>query len=291
MTIYNLGSINADYFYRVPHIPTPGETLAATEMTKGLGGKGANMSVAAARAGSDVFHIGAVGMDGHWAIERLDQYGIGTGHIVQVDQPTAHAIIAVDAHGENSIIVYPGANHAIPKSVIRTALSYAATTDTLLLQNETCLQAFSAKLGSDLEMRVGYAAAPFDADAVEAVLPFLDFLILNEVEAEQLTKATGTAPEHLPVADVVVTLGAKGCRWFDTKNRTTQEFPAQKVTAVDTTGAGDTFTGYLLAGLDQGQSMDQAIKLAGKAAALMVTRLGTADVIPSLDEVEAARFA
>jgi ribokinase len=289
MTIFNLGSINADYFYRVPHIPPPGETLAATEMSKGLGGKGANMSVAAARAGSRVLHIGAVGADGRWAVERLDGFGVDTSHIAEVAEPTAHAIISIDAAGENSIIIFPGANQAIEERQVRDALSKARPQDTVLLQNETCLQAFSAELGSKTGARVAYAAAPFNAEAVQAVLPYLDFLILNEIEAQQLEEATGMSPDHLPVRDVVVTLGSKGCRWYDDQGRV-KDFPAQKVTPVDTTGAGDTFTGYLLAGLDQGQSMEEAIDLAGKAAAIMVTRLGTADVIPSLAEVQAAGF-
>jgi ribokinase len=132
---------------------------------------------------------------------------------------------------------------------------------------------------------VVYAAAPFDADAVQAVLPYLDMLILNAVEADQLTAALGKGPGALGVADVIVTLGAQGCRWIH-RGDTVKEFPALPVIPVDTTGAGDTFTGFLLAGLDRGMPMEQAIRLATKAAALMVTRIGTADVIPDLLEIE-----
>lgn len=290
MTIFNIGSINADFFYRVPHIPAPGETLASTGLSKGLGGKGANMSVAASRAGSQVMHIGAVGADGRWAVDRLDSFGVDTGHVAEVDQPTAHAIIAIDDAGENSIIIFPGANHAIGEQQVETALLQAGSNDTILLQNETCLQAFSAELGSKTGARVAYAAAPFSAEAVRVVMPYLDFLILNEIEAQQLEAAAGMSPDQLPVRDVVITLGSKGCRWFNTQSGYAKDFPAQKVDPVDTTGAGDTFTGFLLAGLDQGQTMEAAIDLAGKAAAIMVTRLGTADVIPTLEEVRAACF-
>jgi ribokinase len=134
-------------------------------------------------------------------------------------------------------------------------------------------------------LRVAYAAAPFDAAAVQEVLPLLDFLILNEVEAAQLKSATGQGPADLGVKDVIVTLGSKGATWFGAQGEI--NMPAYPVIPVDTTGAGDTFTGYVLAGLDRGQPMLQAMKTASKAAALMVTRHGTADVIPDLAEVQA----
>lgn len=287
MTIYNLGSINADHVYRVPHLPGPGETLAARSMTTGLGGKGANMSVAAARAGAHVAHIGAIGSDGRWARDRLMEYGVDTRHISEVAAPTGHAIVNVDDAGENAITLLSGANQEISEDVIGLTLSAGSRGDVLVTQNETNGQVFAAKTGSELGFRVCYAAAPFDADAVKAVLPYLDFLILNEVEAAQLEAATGSAVSALAVADIVVTLGSKGARWINTVDKTEQVFDAIPVTPVDTTGAGDTFTGYVLAGLDRGMAMGQAISLATKAAALMVTRMGTADVIPDLKEVEA----
>jgi ribokinase len=291
MAIYNLGSINADLMYRVPHLPEPGETLMSKGMQKGLGGKGTNMSVAAARAAALVSHIGAVGQDGTWARQRLLEYGVDTRHIAVLDNiPTGHAVINVDDEGENAIVLMPGANHAISESSIGKALSESSGGDTLLIQNETNNQEYAARMGRDLAMYVAYAAAPFDADAVQAVLPYLDFLILNEVEAEQLTAEIGVSPDKLPIKDVVITLGANGCRWINTQRRTMQEFPAHKVDVVDTTGAGDTFTGYLLAARDRGLPMEQAISLAMKAGALMVGRKGTADVIPDLKEVLTARF-
>ena len=283
MTIWNLGSINADFVYSVPHIPAPGETLASTGRQVFLGGKGANMSVAAARAAARVNHIGAVGSDGRWAIERLLEYGVDTRHIAEIDVETAQAIIAVDAMGENSIILHQGANAKIPEVVLKQALTQAETGDTLVFQNETNLQLEAAALAKDMGLRVAYAAAPFDAEAVKAVLPFLDFLILNEIEAAQLKEATGLGPDELSVSDVIVTLGAKGATWFGTDGPV--HVAAHSVTPVDTTGAGDTFTGYVLAGLDRGQPMLQAMQTATKAAALMVMRHGTADVIPDLSEV------
>ena len=286
MTVFNLGSINADHVYNVPHLPGAGETLAAHSMQTGLGGKGANMSVAVARAGSHVAHIGAVGGDGLWARDRLMEYGVDTRHIALSSAPTGHAIINVDQAGENAITLLAGANFDIEEPAIEQALSIGKVGDIFVTQNETNAQEFAAKLGSKLGFRVCYAAAPFDAGAVKAVLPYLDFLILNEVEAQQLEAALGQSIEQLDVADIVITLGGKGARWINKADSVDQQFDALKVTPIDTTGAGDTFTGYVLSALDRGLSMGQAISLATRAAALMVTRLGTADVIPDLKEVE-----
>ena len=140
-------------------------------------------------------------------------------------------------------------------------------------------------------MRIVHAAAPFDAKAVEAVLPMLDILVMNAVEAQQLTDAVGMDVTDLTVRDVIVTLGGDGCRWINTDDGTDRTFPAIPVTPVDTTGAGDTFTGFLVAGLDRGLPMEQAISLGQQAGAIMVTRRGTADVIPDLKDIEDARLA
>ncbi len=286
MTIFNLGSINADQVYRLPHLPGPGETLASTGYKRGLGGKGANMSVAAARAAAHVVHIGSVGPDGQWAVDRLMEYGVDTRQLEMVETVTGHAIIAVDDDGENSIILYPGANAEVSEAKIETVLAEGTENDLFLFQNETNAQRFAAETASKQGMRIAYAAAPFDANAVKSVLPLLDLLVLNEVEADQLEEAIGQSAEQLPVRDVIVTLGGDGCRWHNTDDGITREFPAIPVDPIDTTGAGDTFTGYLLAGLDRGMPTEQAIQLAIKAAALMVTRLGTADVIPDLKDVQ-----
>lgn len=285
MAIWNLGSINADIVYSVPHIPVPGETLASTGRSTFLGGKGANMSVAAARAGADVRHIGAVGEDGGWLKARLAGYGVNTDNVATVAEDTAQAIIAVAADGENAIILHPGANHAIPDKAITKALGAAAADDWAITQNEVNGQANALRLARTKGLNVAYAAAPFSVDAVREVLPYLDLLFLNAVEAEQLQAATGMKPGDLPVKDVIVTLGADGARWHSGGAAT--EFPALRVTPVDTTGAGDTFTGYVIAGLDQGMTMPEAIGLAIKASALMVTRHGAADAIPTLDEARA----
>ncbi|MEM9966591.1 MAG: ribokinase [Pseudomonadota bacterium] len=288
--IWNLGSINADTFYRVPHLPSGGETVAADSVYRGLGGKGANMSVAAARAAARVMHIGAVGADGAWTVERLLEYGVQTQHINQVKDPTGQAIIMVDARGENSIVLLSGANHALNEQMIGAALTEANLNDTLLMQNETNGQAYAARTAKTLGLRVAYAAAPFSAQAVQRLMPHLDMLFLNEVEARQLSTALGHPLTEMGIDDIVVTLGSQGCKWVSNKGNSVEFFPPYAVDVVDTTGAGDTFTGYLLAGLDRGLIMVDAIDLAQRAGALMVSRKGTADVIPDLKDIEDFNF-
>ena len=281
--IWNLGSINIDNFYEVPHLPMAGETLAATSFGFGLGGKGANMSVAAARAAARVVHIGAVGFDGLWTRERLMEYGVDTPHVAEIDVPTGHANIVIDPSGENSIVLFQGANICMTEAIIGAALTEASPRDFLLMQNETNGQEYAATTAKSLGLRVAYAAAPFDADAVERILGQIDLLILNAVEAVQLEAAMAKPVDALGVPDVVVTLGAEGCKWVSYSGE--KRYNAYAAEAVDTTGAGDTFTGYLVAALDRGMNMEGAIDLALKAGALMVMRRGTADVIPDLKEI------
>ncbi|WP_373355315.1 ribokinase [Pseudoroseicyclus sp. CXY001] len=289
MTIFNLGSINVDHVYRVPHIPAPGETLASLDYSQGLGGKGANLSVAVAKAGAAVVHIGAVGAGAERVMAELEGHGVALGHVARREGPTGHAIINVDAAGENAIVLLPGANMSLTEAEVTAALAGAGAGDIFVTQNETNLQAEAARAAKEAGLKVCYCAAPFDAAAVEAMLPHADLLILNAVEAGQLQEATGKAPGGLGVADVVVTRGAEGVTWHGAGAGPggARNFAAIKVSAVDTTGAGDTFAGYLLAGLEEGMEMPEAISLALRAAALKVTRAGAAAGIPHRAEVDA----
>lgn len=280
--IWSFGSINADHAYRVPHIPAPGETLAATGYALGLGGKGANQAVAAARAGAEVRHIGLVGPEGGWAVDRMRALGVDVTHVRMGDVPTGHAIICVDDAGENAITIFPGANRAITPDHLRGALAGAVRGDLLILQNETNLTAEAARIGQKQGLFVIYSAAPFDAGAVREVLPHLSLLILNAVEAAQLQATLGALPDGLTR---VITRGADGADWIAPD--LTLHLPAPLVSVVDTTGAGDTFAGYLAAGLAEGMTPAAAMDLATRAAAVKVTRGGTADAIPARAEVDA----
>jgi len=285
MTIYNLGSINADHFYQVPHLPEPGETLAADAFSTGLGGKGINQSVAAALAGSKVVHIGAVGPDGQWMVDRIAGFGVDTQHIQRVETPTGHAIINVDTNGENAIVIYSGANNCQSVTQIEQVLGGADKGDILMLQNETTLQAEAAKIAYDRGLKVIYSAAPFSVKAVKNVMEYVTILMMNQVESEQLCAGLETDLASLPVSEIIVTKGSNGAMWLRPETGKTSYTPSFPVRPVDTTAAGDTFAGYVAAGLDQGLNVQDAMRRASAAAALKVTRKGTADVIPSADEV------
>ena len=285
MTVYNLGSINADHIYTVSHLPKPGETLSADDFNIGLGGKGTNQSVAAARAGSDVIHIGAIGADGQWAKDRVSEYGVDTQFINTVDVPTGHAIINVDRAGENAIVIFSGANLMQDPHQIKEALGSAKAGDILLLQNETSHQVEAAKIAADKAMVVIYSAAPFSVEAVKAVLCYTTILVMNQIEAEQLCAGLETELAELPVKDILVTKGANGVDWISTQTGETQHVESISVSAVDATAAGDTFAGYFAAGLDQGMDVKAAMQLGAVSAGLKVTRKGTADAIPLRAEV------
>ncbi|OIP86830.1 MAG: ribokinase [Rhodobacterales bacterium CG2_30_65_12] len=286
MTVFNLGSINVDLFYRVPHLPLPGETLPATSHETGLGGKGANQSVAVAKAGSRVHHIGMIGPDNDWVRGRMADYGIDVSHVGTGEARTGHAIIIVDDAGENAIVTFAGANYGQSLAGIEGALARAVPGDIFMMQNEVSLKAEAARLAREKRLFVVYSAAPFKPEVVSELLPHVDLLVLNEIEASQLADSLALPVADIPVPHLLITRGAKGAVWRDQASGKKTEVAAFPVNPVDTTGAGDCFIGYTVAGLDQGQPRDAALRLGAAAAALKVTRPGTADAIPDRAEVD-----
>ncbi len=282
MAVYNLGSINLDHIYKVPHLPAPGETLAANGYSVGLGGKGANQAVAVAKAGARSILIGAVGAEGAVARDALVGYGVDVSRVTFSKTPTGHAIINVDPQAENAIVIYAGANLSITGACVAQAVADATGVDSLLLQNETSAQVEAARIAAGKGMRVVYSAAPFDIDAVRAILPFVSTLAMNEGEAAALIAELGT----LPQIDMVVTKGSKGAEWISA-GLEPLFVPSFPVKPVDTTGAGDTFIGTLIAGLDLGLDRSEAMRRAAAAAAIQVTRPGAAPAIPDAAEVDA----
>ena len=285
MAIWNLGSINIDHVYRLPHLPKAGETIAATELSQGLGGKGANQSIAAARAGAKTWHLGAMGTADQWVIETLTDSGVTVDHIQRLaETATGHAIILLDAQAENSIIIYPGANRALDLQQLLNLLEQLGARDTLLVQNETNCQIEIAKAAKSKGARVIYSAAPFDINAVKAVMPYTSILAMNAGEAEALFAAL---QDDLPVEALLITRGSEGAEYRDLRSGEMFRQAAFKVQPIDTTGAGDTFAGYFAAMLDQGADIPAALRMAAAASALQVTRMGAGDAIPTLDEVNA----
>ena len=283
--ILTIGSVNIDHVYRVAALPAPGETVADMGYAKGLGGKGANQSLAARLAGAEVRHVGAIGRDGGWCRDRLAAAGIDVAELVTVEAATGHAVILVDAAGENVIVIHAGANRALTPELVRGAVGRARPGDWLLLQNETNLVAEAAQAGRAAGLRVAYAAAPFDAAATAEVIGHVDLLAVNAVEAVQLARHLGSEPETFGAPALLVTDGRRGARCWSGAAEIRQD--AFAVEAVDTTGAGDTFLGYFLAALDRGRPLAQAMRVAAAAAAIQVTRPGAGEAIPEAGEVDA----
>ncbi|MDO5703758.1 MAG: ribokinase [Paracoccus sp. (in: a-proteobacteria)] len=283
MAIWNLGSINIDHIYRLDHLVRPGETIAAHSYALGLGGKGANQSVAAARAGARVHHIGAMGHGDDWVIAALHKAGVDTTHVARLhDHATGHAIILLDAQGENAIVIHPGANRAL--NLNPAALTAMRPGDTLLIQNETNLQAPAAATARERGLRVIYSAAPFDVEAVRAMLGLATILAMNAGEAEAMFAALGENP---PVEGLLITRGAQGAEYRDLRSGRITHCPAFRVQPVDTTGAGDCFAGYFAAALDAGLTIADALRRASAAAAIQVTRPGAGDAMPTAVETDA----
>ena len=285
MTVFNLGSVNIDLFYTVPHFPAPGETLASLDHRRALGGKGANQSIALARAGAQVVHIGATSPEDDWIRTEMRQAGVDIGGIQDSAQATGHAVVTVSVDGENQILLCPSANAAIDMDRALTVLDDARPGDWALLQNETNgAEAFVAA-ARGLGLKLAYSAAPFDASVTAGLLPQTDLLVVNEGEAAALGEMLGRAPEESGVPHLVITRGGEGADYHGEAGHIHQ--PAFAVTPVDTTGAGDCFFGYFLAGMARGDAIKDALRLAAGAAALQVTQYGAATAIPARGDVDA----
>ncbi len=291
MAITNIGSINIDNVYRVDDFAAPGETLLVSDYARGLGGKGANQSIALAKAGSQVFHIGAIGPDGEWTREALQEVGIHTQGIRLVQESTGHAVIQVNSAGENSILVCSGANITLTQDQCREAIMVMGDDDWLLFQNETNLTREIAEAGRAQPIKICYSAAPFIAELVLPVLPYIDLLVVNELEAASLAAHFGGQEGGIPVPALLVTRGGKGATYSVCESPGHENagnvlsVPSFDVSVIDTTGAGDTFLGYFLSSLDTGLDAMTSLQRASAAAAIQVSRPGAADAIPTSAEV------
>lgn len=280
--IINFGSINVDHVYRVATMPLPGETLSVQQYRQFLGGKGINQSIAAQRAGARVLHVGAVGGDGDWAISQIEQAGLSTKGIEQLDGHTGHAVITVDDNGENQILIVPGANRELHLDALQDAMRICDEPGWLLLQNETNQVEQAATLAQSKGWQVAYSAAPFVVADATPVLSLTDLLLVNEVERSTLESSLDVAT--IPCPMVLTTLGSRGAVFDRGDDQIKQA--AYDVNAIDTTGAGDTFAGSFVARLDCGDAPSAAMQYAAAASAIQVTREGASTAIPHPDEVK-----
>lgn len=289
-----IGSLNMDMVAQVRSMPRIGETIIGHSFDMMMGGKGANQAVAAARLGSKVAMIGCLGNDefGDSMQVMLERERIGTGGIRKIDNVSSGtALIVVDQAGDNSIIVVPGANNHLKEKDIDRHLELVKASDVVVLQMEIPLDAvlYSIATAKRLGKIVVLNLAPIKKLPAEA-LRDVDYLIVNEVEAEELTGLSivdfdklAAGLQALPCKNVVLTLGADGVAYIG-GNRT-DRFPAYKVKAVDTTGAGDSFVGAFASCLARGESAEAAIGYATKVSAITVTKLGAQAALPTDEEI------
>jgi ribokinase len=283
--ILNIGSLNLDYVYAVPHFVAAGETLLATRRDVFAGGKGLNQTVAAARAGAQVFHGGAVGADGDMLLDLLRDAGADVSAVSRVDVPTGHAIIEVNPQGENSIIILGGANRAVSPETVEAALAKVDAGDILLLQNEINGLDAIIRRAAEKGLRVLFNPAPMEAAVKELPLHLLDTLIVNEGEGRALGGDMDALRAAYPRQKILLTQGSRGAALWTGSERLFQ--PAFPVKAVDTTAAGDCFLGYYAAALAENLPYADALRLASAASALAVQKQGAAPSIPIRREVEA----
>ncbi len=291
MKILNFGSLNLDYVYSVDHFVAEGETLASTVRNTFCGGKGLNQSVALARAGANTYHAGSIGPEGDMLTDMLKSAGVLTQYVRRVDTPTGHAIIQVDPRGRNCILLYGGANQCNDTAYVDKVLADFDAGDWLVLQNEISSLPYLIKTAKEKGMTVVLNPSPFDKSLIDAGLDQVDYILLNETEGKQLTgydapvDILNAIRADYPSLKVVLTLGKDGCVYDDGAQRLSHGiFP---VTAVDTTAAGDTFTGFFIGAVSAGESAADAIRQASAASAIAVSRPGAAPSVPTADEVDA----
>lgn len=292
MRILNIGSMNLDMVYQMDHIVQPGETEASYGMNVFLGGKGINQSVAAAQAGAEVYHGGMIGEDGQPFLDACAQYHVDSRYIRQVEGKSGHAIIQIDKNAQNCILLFGGANQKLTEAYVDEVLEGFEAGDILLLQNEVNMLPYIVDKAYEKGMQIALNPSPFNEKLNEVDMGKISVFLLNEVEGFQVTGVTepdaiiAKLLELYPHARIVLTLGKDGAVYADQEQKHFQ--PIFKVKAVDTTAAGDTFTGYFLAGLCEGMPIPEVLKRSAKASSIAVSRPGAVPSIPCRTEVEQA---
>lgn len=295
MKILNFGSLNIDYVYSVEHFVRKGETISSHQLEVFSGGKGLNQSVAMGRAGVEVYHAGAIGKDGENLLELLKEAGVNVDYVEVLEKTkSGNAIIQRDASGDNCIILYGGANQEISQEQVDNVLAHFSAGDFLVLQNEINEMPYIMEKAHQKGMKIVLNPSPMNEKILQMPLDFVDYFILNEIEAKEILGAAqdGKAEgkellerlhQKFEKAKIVLTLGEEGSLYADEKERVCQGIYQTKVQ--DTTAAGDTYTGYFMAGVVAGLSIRECMDLAAKASAISVSRLGAAPSIPKMEEV------
>jgi len=287
--LLNIGSINIDHVYAVPHFVQEGETLSSLSMQNHPGGKGLNQSIALARAGCAVAHAGRVGADGAPFVTLMREAGVNVDYVETVEGPSGHSIIQVTPKGQNCILLYPGANQTLDAPFVDKVLSGYGAGDILILQNEVSHISYAMQAAHTKGMRIAFNPSPFDASILELPLETVHWFLLNEIEGQMLTgkiEAKDILNEMallFPAACIVLTVGKDGVLYKE--RDAVFAHGIYKVPVVDTTAAGDTFTGFFIGSVAAEQPVEEALRLASVASSLAVSRPGAASSIPTLEEV------
>jgi ribokinase len=292
MKILVFGSINIDKVFSVDHIVTPGETISGTSMAQNAGGKGANQAAAIAKAGVPVCMAGKIGADGQFALELLKSYGVNTDRVIRYDGPSGQAIIQLDRTKQNSIVLFSGGNGLIVPDEIPAALDGFGSGDWLILQNE--ISAMREIMGAARErgMRIFFNPSPFNEKLNELPLDAVNLIFVNELEGAALARMPLNTPmpkivdklvDCFPAAEIILTAGRDGAYYG--YGRIRERAAAPEAPVVDTTGAGDTFTGFYIAARVKNMPVADALAAACKAASTAVSRNGAMESIPSAGEI------
>ena len=296
MKILSFGSLNIDYVYSVPHFVKKGETLSAKELNVYTGGKGLNQSIALARAGVETYQAGAIGTDGMFLLEQLKEAGVKTDLVKILDDVrTGNAIIQNDDEGDNCIVLFGGANQAITKEQVDEVFKDFTNEDYLLIQNEINELSYIVEKAKEEGMKIILNPSPMNEKIMKLPLDQIDYFLLNEIEAMQILEMdkpeeidgkyiASLLHERFKDATIVLTLGSEGSVCISDDEYVEQSI--YKVKAIDTTAAGDTYTGYFIAGILNGKTIKESMDIASKASAIAVTRQGAAPSIPVLEAVE-----
>jgi ribokinase len=303
------GSLNIDLVFSVDHIVRPGETIGSGNLERGAGGKGANQAAALAKAGLETFMAGKIGADGEFLLELLQSYGVNTDLVARYGGATGQALIQLDSVRQNAIVLFPGGNARIEAPEIRRCLEGFGPGDLVLLQNEINCTAEIMRAAKERGISIGLNPSPCDEGIAKLPLELADTLFVNEIEGAALAAYSGPAGAaepsgtgagdgfgeriyrdilealvgKFPAAEIILTAGRAGAFYGFGEKRARGNIT--EVPVADTTAAGDTFTGYFIAGRARGFSVEKTLALACKAASIAVSRKGAMPSIPFAEEV------
>lgn len=290
MKILNFGSLNIDKVYAVEKIVKGGETIDSVSFSESVGGKGLNQSIAVAKAGGNIMHAGCVGKDGEILLQALKDNNVDTSLIKTVETASGQAIIQVDKHGQNCIILFHGANYEVDKAYIDEVMQDFAQDDILILQNEISNIDYIIEVAKAKQMKIYLNPSPINENLNKYNMQAIDGIFVNEHEGayladkEKVEDILDSLASKYPELEIILTFGDKGAYYRHKDINIFQ--PAYKVDAVDTTAAGDTFTGYFIALRQQGKSIEESLQKASKASSITVSRKGASISIPKIAEVD-----